>query len=193
MHSRIVLAWLAFFSAGVWGYSSLSRTLQSDLRLFCVLLPVVLINVVTISMFSSISATGRAKWAWLLTPCVCFVLIYVGIIKAVGKASPYQKDGIQYTYGFLICLLLLIILVWILSAPVKAWPEASPHIQRLGNVIAGIGATAELFFVSQFISNLLSTSLSMEQFQNAMSKLLLAGVILYVLMGVRILLPRTID
>ena len=190
---RMFLAWLFFIAAGVWGFVYLSRTLQADLRLFTILCPVMLINVVVISIWSSICANGKVKWAWLVIPFGCCLLIYASIVKVTGNFAQATKGAFQSQYGLQISLLLAILCLWILIAPIKGWTEVSPPKRRLATAMAAIGTLAMVLFVGQFLYQLLSTrTLSLDQVRGAMSWLLRASVVLYVLAGGKILLPKTI-
>ena len=190
---RMFLAWLFFGAAGVWGFLYLSRTLQADLRLFTIVCPVMLINVIATSIWSSICASGKVKWAWTVIPFGCCLLIYASIVKAVSNFAQDAKGGFHFQYGLRISLLLAILCLWILIAPIKGWPEVSPPKRRLAIAMAAIGILAMVFFVGQFLDQSLSTrSLSLDQVRGAMSWLLRASVVLYVLAGAKILLPKTI-
>jgi hypothetical protein len=188
---RMFLAWLFFVVVGLWGFVYLSRTLKADLRLFTIVCPVMLMNVVATSIWSSICANGKVKWAWMVIPFGCCLLIYASIVKETGNFAQATKGA--FHYGLQVSLLLAILCLWILIAPIKGWTEVSPPKRRLATAMAAIGTLAMVLFVGQFLYQSLSTrSLSLDQVRGAMSWLLRASVVLYVLAGGKILLPKTI-
>jgi hypothetical protein len=190
---RMFLAWLFYVVAGVWGFVYLSRTLKADLRLFTIVCPVMLINVVAVSIWSSICANAKVKWAWMVIPFGCCLLIYASIVKETGNFAQATKGAFHSQYGWQIALLLAILCLWILTAPIKGWTEVSPQKRRLATAMAAIGTLAMVLFVGQFLYQSLSTrSLSLDEVRGAMSWLLRASVVLYVLLGGKMLLPKTI-
>jgi len=190
---RMFLAWLFYVVAGVWGFFYLSRTLKADLRLFTILCPVMLINVVAGSIWSSIRASAKVKWGWLVIPLGCCLLIYASIVKAVGNLAQDANGGFHSQYGLRISLLLAILCLWILIVPIEGWPEVSPPKRRFAIVVAAVGALTMVLFVVRFFYQLSSTaSLPLDQVRDAMSWLLSASVILFLLSGGKILLPKTI-
>ena len=152
-----------------------------------------LINVVATSIWSSICANGKVKWAWMVIPFGGCLLIYASIVKETGNFAQATKGAFHPQYGLQISLLLAILCLWILIAPIKGWTEVSPPKRRLATAMAALGTLAVVLFVGRFLFQLsVVTSLSLDQIRDAMSWLLRASVVLYVLAGGKILLPKTI-